>query len=327
MNYEKLHILIDFYVKNKDRIHFNNLEGYKWDILSSIRDAIIAYVKRHYRDEEWDQAFSDFHEFIRKTIGKTGNLVYPPSRSIMQKAADKYPELVRKMFIDLSGFNSEVSLEDRVCGFISSIDTLAKENQDISNSGKSFHNDYRAVSVYLLMMNPELYYNYMYTTFSEFAKFVELKIPHAGDVHLLLEYYKVCKEIEQILCEDHKEWYESYLQSEKLKDPANEKRTDIFGHLLVQDLVFSLYYYYHPEELNNNFVIPVKFNKKPKRKKAIPEKGVIVDYVERERKNTEFGVAVENFVLENERRRVKKYGFDSSRVSACIQRTRRRSRL
>ncbi len=132
MNYEKLHTLIDFYIQNETTIHFDQFEGYKWSILSFVRGEIIAYVKRHYNGIEWDHDYSDFHDFTRKTIGKTGNLVYSSSRSVMQKAADKYPERVRQMFIDLSGLYSDVSLEDRISRFISSIDDLAKNNADIS---------------------------------------------------------------------------------------------------------------------------------------------------------------------------------------------------
>ena len=313
MNYKKVHTLIDFYIQNEKKIHFNQLEGYKWEILTSVRDEIIDYVKRHYKNNQWDQNFSDFREFTRKTIGKTGNLVYSSSRSVIQRAADKYPALVRKMFIDLSGFNSETSLEDRVLSFISSIDNLVKENAEFSKNGKSFHQDFRAVSVYLLMMNPELYYNYMYSTFYEFAKFVELKIPNAGDVHLLLLYYEVCNEIKQILLTDYKEWFELYLQSQKDRDKANEGRTDIYGNLVVQDIVFSLYYYNHPEEikaLEKQIVLPKKLRLKPARSSANIGQGAIVDYKAQQIKNEEIGIAAENFVLENERRMVAEYGFN-----------------
>lgn len=309
MNYEKLHTLIDNYIRIERLIHQNNqAEGYKWEILTSVHKEIMDYRLRHNTNGQWDQDYSDFQEFTRKTIGKTGNLVYPPSRSVMLRAADKYPEQVRDMFIDLSGFNSDDALEDRVLRFIRSIDNMVRENPEFSKNGKSFHQDFRSVSVYLLMMNPELYYNYMYSTFYKFSKFVELEIPAAGDVRLLLKYYDVCNEIKQILRTDYREWFERYLQDQK---EAGEE--DIYGNLAVQDIVYSLYYYNHPEELSaieKHIVLPKKLNLKPARRTATIEHGSIVDYKAQQKKKEEVGVSAENFVYENERRLVAEYGFD-----------------
>lgn len=317
MNGKKLHNLIDFYIQKEEKIHATKKEGYKWDILSSIRDEINDYVKRHYKNGTWDQDYSDFSEFTRKTIGKTGNLVYSYSRSVMQRAADKYPERVRKMFIDLSELNSAVSLEARIYDFISSLDSIAEENSDISPSGGSFHHDYRSISVYLFMMHPDRYYNYMYSTFSNFAKYVELEIPQSGDVHLLLEYYKACNEIEQILRRDYGEWFESYLRVQKSGDPKKEMRTDICGHLLIQDIVYSLHYYNNQEWLasdKDTIVYPTEFKKKPIRRIAVPNDGVIRDYEAKHRHNTVIGEAAERFVLDNEKMLVASYGFNPDLV-------------
>ena len=233
----------------------------------------------------------------------------------MQHAADKYPERVRKMFIDLSGFYSEVSLEDRINTFIHEIDTLAKDNSDISKSGTSFHHDFRAVSVYLFMMDPKRYYIYMYTVFKNFAHFVELDIPEAGDVQLLLHFYHVCDEIGHILQKEHKDWYEDYLQIQKNGEKEDEIRTDVYGHLLIQDIVFSLYYYHNQERLNTKTIVqPKPFKKKPVKKAAKLGNGVVFDYEAKQRKNSAIGAAAENFVFENEKRLVGSYGFDSTRV-------------
>ena len=92
MNYEKLHTLINNYIRIERLLHQNNqAEGYKWDILTSVHKEIMDYRIRHNTNGQWDQDYSDFQEFTRKTIGKTGNLVYSYSRSVMQRAADKYP--------------------------------------------------------------------------------------------------------------------------------------------------------------------------------------------------------------------------------------------
>lgn len=317
MNSEKLNALIYFYTKNEDRIHFSKLEGYKWGILSSIRNEIIKYVKRHYKNGEWDQDYSDFYEFTRKTIGKTGNLVYSSSRSVMQRAADKYPERVRQMFIDLSGFNSEVPLKDRVCSFISAIDILAKENQDISKSGKSFHHDCRAVSVYLFMMDPEHYYNYMYTVFRNFSEFIGLKVSRTIGVNYMLQYFDICDEIKGVLEKDHKDWFEKYLLHRREEDPTNESRGDRAGHLLIQDIVYSLYYFKDPQLLSahdEDIVYPTAFKLNPKKHTGNSKRGIIIDYEAQQRRNLAIGKAAERFVMENERRLVKKYGFDPGRV-------------
>ena len=318
---EKLRNLIDFYVQNETAIHFNQREGYKWDILTYIRDEVNAYVKRHYRNGEWDQDFSDFHDLIRKTLGKTGNLVYSSARSVMQNAADKYPQRVRRMLIDLSGIDSETgseaSLEERVRTFIGEIDAIAAEDRDVSKSGNSFHRDFRSVSVYLLMMDPTRNYNYMYGTFSEFARFTGIKIPRAGSIKLLPEYYRVCDEIKGILERDYKDWFEDYLQVQRSEDPANERRADICGHLLVQDIIYSLYYYNKPEVLSgaaDDVVKPTRFKKTPVRRVVVPGDGAVIDYEARQRENTAISAAAENFVLENERRLVAGYGLDPGRV-------------
>lgn len=82
-------------------------------------------------------------------------------------------------------------------------------------------------------------------------------------------------------------------------------------------IIFAVEYYNHPEKLTNSeesIVYPRPFNNKPYRKIAAPGNGIIIDYEKQYRNNMAIGNAAENFVLENERRLVSKYGYDSNRV-------------
>lgn len=149
----------------------------------------------------WDINADDFSEMYAKATEKTSVLLasmnnYP--RKTMQDFAEKDPETVRAMFINLFDENKEVS--DRVIKFQSA----AQELCDRLSPGKQSFQRPTAISVYLWLHNPDKYSIYKYTSFRLASRLLKNDyIPAKGDT---ARNYRKCleftKNIRDLLVKD-----------------------------------------------------------------------------------------------------------------------------
>lgn len=284
MNQEALQQVIEFYKCNYAMIEKHEL--YKWKALKCFQ-------------ENWNIENEDFCDMLKKSLAKTYNLMsagnYFPSKSIVWMA-EKEPEYVRGMFRDL--FSLSKDLRGRIEQFRKSAIYMIEKYKE-KNVNQHFQDD-RAIMVYLSMRYPDKYYLYKYEMFKEFVSRVNYCAkPKRGDSNNPFLFHAMC------------EWIQNAVVHDEELCTMYEARKQEYGdeeyHLLVQDIVFAIYYLKMPELLiETKLVTPKKYEKMAVNVKPILQ-GNHIDYVEKEKYNTKIGNLGEQFVYNQERERVNKY--------------------
>lgn len=289
MNQDKLRALIAFYKANMDGIFRH--ESYKWRAL--------------YQFQNWDMDAMDFPSMLSIALSKTGNLLssgnYYPLRQLT-RAAKVDPEGVREAFRMLYAPDSlDANTFRDTIGAICAEHGLTDKNDQ----------DHRAISVYLFLRYPERYYLYKYQMLQDFARFVELgKLPPKGEWARVEFYFDLCEQIRKVVESD----------TELIEIYGDRRDIDPAYHLLVQDVIYSVYYHEHPDYLSE---------KRPKLRiekmsYVASEKDVTkgkygkIDYLAQERRNKAIGDAGEEYVLRYEKERLKHAGIRKTPIRVSL---------
>ena len=103
-------------------------------------------------------------------------------------------------------------------------------------------------------------------------------------------------------------------------EPRRTKYYDPEYHLLVQDIIYTVYYESAPELLEPvQLVQPHEFSQKII-SKPIELKGEFIDYAEREKKLKQIGDLGEQFIFAQEREKVKQYKLPKSKKVVWVSR-------
>lgn len=291
MNTKILKQYIEVYKQNFEFI--NNEELYKWKA--------VKHFKNH-----WDIEARDFPSMLSLSFKKTVNLIqsgqYFPLKMI-KLYAEKEPETVREAFWYL--FNLENDIEERIVQF----QNILKLINDRHSPEKSSYQDKRAVSVYLTLRYPEIYYFYKYEMYKSFAKKLELAFkPKAADFETLVQYDKICNIIRFYLSED-KDLLKLHL--DRLDE---ECYIDENLHILTQDFIYSIATHFEkisvPETklvLNNSTIInPQNLSIK---NESVSFKGRFVNFIENNMEAKRIGDLGEIWVYEQEILKLNSNGF------------------
>jgi 5-methylcytosine-specific restriction protein B len=224
-NEEKLKAIIENYKKQFSAVHLDEI--YKWKAVKCFQN-------------NWDLNAPDFLEMLRRSFAKTGNLLaanqyFPLDMLIF--FAERDPEMVREMFVNLYDENSIVS--QRIGAFIdSSAYLLEKYKRPSINTN---YQDAHTISVYLTMKYPDKYYIYKYGIFRDFAANAGYggAIPK-DKIARIIKYFEMCDYLLHIV-ENDKELCK--LSRDRLGEDDYADKTyrmltmDIvyFGHQMVKD--------------------------------------------------------------------------------------------
>ncbi len=141
----------------------------------------------------------------------------------------------------------------------------------------------------------------MFKVFNECIGYA-YKLSPKDSIERIVQYNQMCDEILDIVCKDE--------QMLSLYEPRRQEHIDPEYHLLVQDIIYSVYYFNDPSLLNRHskraYRKPFKLKAKTP---AVNLKPTKVDYLNENRKKMAIGEAGEYFVFKDEQARVKSYGL------------------
>jgi len=177
---------------------------------------------------------------------------------------------------------------------------------------KNVHHHYqddRAIMVYLNLRYPDKYYLYKYNMFKAFVERTDYDyIPKSGDVENLVKFEKLCDYIHNYITHD--------AELLAMYEPRRAKYYDSEYHLLVQDIIYTVYYEKAPELLEPVQLVKPHIFEKQVVSKPIDLKGVRVDYASLK----QIGDLGEQFIFSQEREKVKKYKLPSSKQVTWVSR-------
>lgn len=293
MNVKTLENIIAFYKANYNKIEKN--EEYKWKAVKTFQD-------------NWYKDTDTFYEKLKISLGATSNLLsagnYYPRRMILWMA-QKDDNAVKEMFNEL--YDLSVDDEVRIHNFREKAKMLVEKHKE-----KNVHHHYqddRAIMVYLSLRYPEKYYLYKYNMFKKFIERTDYDyIPQSGDIQNLFKFEMLCDYIHDYIMQD--------TELLAMYEPRRKKYYDPEYHLLVQDIIYTVYYEEAPELLEPVQIVKPHPFEQQVITKPIELKGVKIDYA-RLKKIGDLG---EQFIFTQEREKVKNYKLPSSKQVVWVSR-------
>ena len=293
MNVKTLENIIAFYKANYTKIEKSEL--YKWKAVKTFRD-------------NWFKEAGSFYDKLKNSLNDTSNLLsagnYYPRRMILWMA-EKDEKTVEKMFEAL--YDESVDYITRIHNFRENAKLLVEKYKE-----KNVHHHYqddRAIMVYLNLRYPDKFYLYKYNMFKAFVERTDYDyIPKSGDVENLVKFEKLCDYIHNYITHD--------AELLAMYEPRRAKYYDSEYHLLVQDIIYTVYYEKAPELLEPVQLVKPHIFEKQVVSKPIELKGVRVDYASLK----QIGDLGEQFIFSQEREKVKKYKLSSSKQVTWVSR-------
>ena len=226
-----------FYKPNREAITYH--ESYKWEAMNRFRE--IRFLDGGYDDD----ALAIFQAEFPKAIDALKNMLNGGShflaKAMLIQCSQLYPAETKKALADLNYDGREQKyVIAAMDSFESKIQKLIKRTSSRRDDVNSF-TGYRTAALFLFFMYPEKYFFYK---FREYQFFKE-QIGYKRDSNL--SRYENCQIISTQILEVIKEdkelcgWYEIIRQK--------NGGIDSEYHLLVQDIIWSIEYYRHPEYL------------------------------------------------------------------------------
>ncbi len=179
-NVKRIEALIPIYLEEVAKPTYN--EKYKWN-------AVIHFKKTYESDAE------NFSEMLKDSLSGAGNLLtsrmyYP--YSMLNQFAEKYPKDTKAAITHL--FDESINLSQRIDDFKTYGKSKAKDLEPGKNL--SSYQDDRAISVYLMLRFPEIYFIYKSRNLGRFVKKLGLQLPNDPS---LVRYFNLANEIREIL--------------------------------------------------------------------------------------------------------------------------------
>ncbi len=228
-----------------------NGEYYKWEIAGKFREAMDAALSAS--DEELPKALYAAKKLSQNLIDS-----YTQPFNGLAKFAEKEPDTVRRMFLDLyADDGGDVAIkQEKVQAFLESSHAL----RDRYYPGSFLYNDdFHSVTGYAFLYDPDHNYLYKYDQANRFANCIEFMEDWGYGSNTRLDvFYRMCDEVvarikqsPDLLKTDASRF------DTKVFPTANQFHTDIEKHILCFDLLYcsTVYGLFHGISFQN---IPTK---------------------------------------------------------------------
>ncbi len=130
--------------------------------------------------KNWDIEAADFNGMFRASFSKVANLLYQNSWGFISKAAEHFPEEVRKMFRKL--YDDHLELPERIRSIQNEAKELeAKVRSVLQRDNINHQQDERTISVYLAFRYPERYALYKADYYRTFCELLNVETTKTGD--------------------------------------------------------------------------------------------------------------------------------------------------
>ena len=212
------------------KVYKNELKGNRWNDEKFKWQAIKGF------QDKWDIEANDFYTMLKSSLDKTFNLLasshYFP-RKMIEEFAQKEPEAVRKMFIDL--FDESIDLYNRMDLFKNKSQKLLEKYWD---KNKQHFQTENTLTTYLWLRYPDKYYIYKYEEAKSLSS--ELSCNYnfkAGDYknnikNLMGLYDEICLELSKDV--ELKRIMQSKLEDDCYVDPKCKTLAIDFGYFVNQ---------------------------------------------------------------------------------------------
>ena len=205
---------------------FRDGELYKWRAVACFQ-------------QNWNPDSPNFKEMLADALAETNNLLvsamyYP--KNMLLVFAENDPESVRSAMLSL--FDKSQPLKMRMESFEGAMQAqLEAENMRLAQQGeKQIQNSYqdpRAMSVYLSMAHPEMYYLYKSSMYTTFAKKLRIK-PPGNKFDKVIAYNDLLDDILSYIERNHA----SLISHSDNLLPFDLGNIDTRHHILMQDFVY-----------------------------------------------------------------------------------------
>lgn len=215
-------------------------EKYKWRVLKQVYD-------------RWNWDAADKAEMFKQTFEVSGSKNLWTSGNFFPIGHTNWmfsqfrPE-TEAAFMDL--FNESKPLEQRVDQFIRFYDEMLPElntkraanEKELKNH---YHGDRRAVALYLSLQYPEKYFLYKFRMNKDFCLKVGADKPIMGRSQNIFKFFKHANEVLEFIKADtdFTQTYRTFAQKDNYSDESL--------HLLTQDFIYSIAYYFTLPSTNN----------------------------------------------------------------------------
>ena len=212
------------------KVYKNELKGNRWNDEKFKWQAIKGF------QDKWDIEANDFYTMLKSSLDKTFNLLasshYFP-RKMIEEFAQKEPEAVRQMFIDL--FDESIDLYNRMDLFKNKSQKLLEKYWD---KNKQHFQTENTLTTYLWLRYPDKYYIYKYEEAKSLSS--ELSCNYnfkAGDYknnikNLMGLYDEICLELSKDV--ELKQIMQSKLEDDCYVDPKCKTLAIDFGYFVNQ---------------------------------------------------------------------------------------------
>lgn len=212
------------------KVYKNELKGHRWNDEKFKWQAIKGF------QDKWDIEANDFYTMLKSSLDKTFNLLasshYFP-RKMIEEFAQKEPEAVRRMFIDL--FDESIDLYNRMDLFKNKSQKLLEKYWD---KNKQHFQTENTLTTYLWLRYPDKYYIYKYEEAKSLSS--ELSCNYnfkAGDYknnikNLMGLYDEICLELSKDV--ELKQIMQSKLEDDCYVDPKCKTLAIDFGYFVNQ---------------------------------------------------------------------------------------------
>lgn len=212
------------------KVYKNELKGNRWNDEKFKWQAVKGF------QDKWDIEANDFYTMLKSSLDKTFNLLasshYFP-RKMIEEFAQKEPEAVRQMFIDL--FDESIDLYNRMDLFKNKSQKLLEKYWD---KNKQHFQTENTLTTYLWLRYPDKYYIYKFEEAKSLSS--ELSCNYnfkAGDYknnikNLMGLYDEICLELSKDV--ELKQIMQSKLEDDCYVDPKCKTLAIDFGYFVNQ---------------------------------------------------------------------------------------------
>jgi len=293
MNLHKFREIIKSYKTNFTQI--NNTELYKWKAFKCFQN-------------NWNINSQNFPEMLDLSLSETKTLLGNPNyfpRRMLRLNAEKSPEEVRKLFIEL--YDEEKDLIGRILNFRKLFRELNKVN---CPNVEGDYQDHRAVLVYLSLKYPDRYYLYKFEMFKIFAHIINFNyVPRKGNIDNVIQFLNLCNILKEEILHDNELLVlnESRITSYEF--------SDVSSNILTQDII-----YYSANNLTDNLfetevetenLIYSKITLSPQTT-TCELKGSFINHIANGKENKKIGDLGELLVLEWEKKKLIRLGISKN---------------
>jgi AAA domain (dynein-related subfamily)/EVE domain len=197
-------------------------ELYKWEALKNFQ-------------ENWDLESDDLPTMIDKSFQASNNNLwvgaqyYP--KTMLLEFAKEYPSELRDMFREL--FNEDIAVIDRIHSFREKAKIITSQ---INPELKRHYQDFRAVTLYLMLKYPAKYSMYKWAEYAVFAKQINYDAPSSPQSSGVLEsYISLVDQLNHVINKD-----EELMNLHRSLLPLEANVQQNYTGMLVQDFIYSV---------------------------------------------------------------------------------------